>query len=188
MPPYDFASVNFDHAAELVAIARGDEEALHRLYRQEARYLLGVAMRIVRDRALAEDVLHDAFLAIWRKAGSFDPHRGAARGWIYSIVRHKALNLVRSSLRLVPVSEEIIEAIESESPSPDLADAFETGSDLGRLQGCLERLDAAKRNSILYAYIDGCSHAEIAERLQSPLGTVKAWIRRGIASLRECMG
>jgi RNA polymerase sigma-70 factor (ECF subfamily) len=188
LPLFDSTSSRFDHAAELAAIARGDEHALHRLYRQEARYLLGVAVRIVRDRALAEDVLHDAFLAIWHKAGSFDAAMGEARGWIYTIVRHKALNLVRSSLRLVPVSEEVIEAIESEQAAPDLADAFAARADLGRLQGCLEQLDTAKRNSILYAYIDGCSHAEIAERLHSPLGTVKAWIRRGIASLRECMG
>lgn len=185
MPPT--APTSFDHAAALAAIARGSEDALQGLYRHEARFLLGVAVRIVRDRALAEDVLHDAFIAIWHKADSYDAGKGEARGWIYSIVRHKALNLVRSSLRLVPADEEIIEAIEAEHAVASLADAFEIEADLGRLQGCLERLDVAKRNSILYAYVDGCTHGEIAQRLQSPLGTVKAWIKRGLASLKECM-
>lgn len=185
MPPT--APTDFDHAAALAAIARGSEDALQRLYRHEARFLLGVAVRIVRDRALAEDVLHDAFIAIWQKADSYDASRGEARGWIYSIVRHRALSLVRSSLRLVPADEEVIEAIEAEHAVASLADAFEIEADLGRLQGCLERLDVAKRNSILYAYVDGCTHGEIAQRLQSPLGTVKAWIRRGLASLKECM-
>lgn len=187
MPPIPSAPDNFDHAAELAAIAQGNEQALHRLYQHEARFLLGVAVRIVRDRALAEDVLHDAFVAIWQKAGSFSAERGEARGWIYSIVRHKALNLVRSNLRLVPADEEVIEAIEAEHAATTLADTFAIEADLGRLQACLERLDGAKRNSILYAYVDGCSHGEIAERLQSPLGTVKAWIKRGLASLKECM-
>lgn len=177
----------FDHAAALAAIARGSESELQRLYQHEARFLLGVAMRIVRDRALAEDVLHDAFIAIWHKADSYDASKGEARGWIYAIVRHKALNLVRSSLRLVPADEEVIEAIEAEHAVASLADAFAIEADLGRLQGCLERLDTAKRNSILYAYVDGCTHGEIAQRLQSPLGTVKAWIKRGLASLKECM-
>lgn len=187
MPPSSSAPESFDHAAELAAIARGNEQALQRLYRHEARFLLGVAARIVRDRALAEDVLHDAFIAIWHKADSYDAGKGEARGWIYSIVRHKALNLVRNSLRLVPADEQVIEAIEAEHAAANIADAFDIEADLGRLQGCLERLDVAKRNSILYAYVDGCTHGEIAQRLQSPLGTVKAWIKRGLASLKECM-
>jgi RNA polymerase sigma-70 factor (ECF subfamily) len=187
LPPITPTPESFDHAAELAAIARGSEQALQRLYRHEARYLLGVAVRIVRDRALAEDVLHDAFIAIWHKADSYDASRGEARGWIYSVVRHKALNLVRSNLRLVSADEEVIEAIEAEHAVASLADAFDIEADLGRLQGCLERLDVAKRNSILYAYVDGCTHGEIAQRLQSPLGTVKAWIKRGLASLKECM-
>ena len=172
----------------MVAWARdGHEAAFRELVRRYERPVFSLIYRIVRDRALAEDVLHDAFIAIWQKAGSYDASRGEARGWIYSIVRHRALSLVRSSLRLVPADEEVIEAIEAEHAVASLADAFEIEADLGRLQGCLERLDVAKRNSILYAYVDGCTHGEIAQRLQSPLGTVKAWIRRGLASLKECM-
>ena len=69
-----------------------------------------------------------------------------------------------------------------------IVDQFELNASLGQLQDCLSRLDSAKRNSILCAYVDGCSHSEIAQRLNAPLGSVKAWVKRGLAALRECMG
>ena len=181
----------FDYDAALAACARGDQLALRRIYDRDARSLLGVALRILRQRQLAEDALHDAFLNIWTKARSFDPARGEGRGWIYSIVRHQALSVARSGGREVQAGDAAIETIEAESAiaaGAGLVDAFERQQDLGRLHDCLVGLDPAKRNSILYAYVDGCSHAEIAARMQSPLGTIKAWIKRGLNALRECMG
>jgi RNA polymerase sigma-70 factor (ECF subfamily) len=185
MPPDEF-----DYEAALRACARGEQQALRRIYDQESARLLGVALRIVRQRQAAEDVLHDAFLSIWTKAPGFDAARGSGRGWIYSIVRHQALDQVRSGARDVPVGPDALEAIEDEAAFHDadqMADAFELRVNLGRLHDCLTQLDVSKRNSILYAYLDGCSHSEIAERLKSPLGTVKAWIKRGMSALRECM-
>lgn len=182
------ASTLFDYNAALHACAAGDRKALHRLYQHESRYLLGVAMRIVRQRQLAEDVLHDAFVNIWTRAASFDAQRGEARGWIYSVVRHQALNTVRAREREVFADEESVEALLQDDDVHDAADhAFELNANLGRLNDCLSHLDGAKRSSILYAYVDGCSHSEIAERLKAPLGSVKAWIKRGLNALRECM-
>lgn len=182
------APVEFDYEAALAACARGDQRALRNIYDHEGARLLGVALRIVRRRQVAEDVLHDAFLSIWTRARSFDPTRGAARGWIYSIVRHQALDVVRAGGREVQADEEALDVLDAAAADHGLADAFEKRQDLGRLHDCLVGLDAAKRDSILYAYVDGCSHAEIAARMQSPLGTIKAWIKRGLSALKECMG
>ena len=179
----------FDHAAALQACARGERQALESIYRHESRYLLGVALRIVRQRQQAEDVLHDAFMAIWTRAASFDATLGSGRGWIYSVTRNLALNSVRNGAREVSVDEETAEALDAQLSlqNHQATDAFELRASMGKLNDCLSRLEPARRNCILYAYVDGCSHGEIAERTQTPLGTVKAWIKRSMGSLRECM-
>lgn len=184
------ATEEFDYESALKACAMGDKQALRGIYTRECGRMLGVCLRIVRHRQIAEDVIHDAFLNIWTRAASFDGARGSALGWMYSIVRYQALNVVRDGRREILVEEEAFDPEEEDAAwrtTESMADAFELRADLGRLHDCLTRLDAAKRNSILFAYIDGYSHSEIAERLQAPLGTVKAWIKRGISSLRECM-
>jgi RNA polymerase sigma factor (sigma-70 family) len=185
----DRSPQGFDYNSALAACARGDQGALRSIYDRDGRHLLGVALRIVRRRQVAEDVLHDAFLSIWTRSGSFDPQRGAGRGWIYSIVRHQALDVVRAAGREVQADEEVFDALgATPGTGTGLADAFELRQDMGRLHDCLVGLDESKRSSILYAYVDGCSHAEIAARMQSPLGTIKAWIKRGLSALKECMG
>ena len=170
----------FDYEACLGACARGDLRALRRLYEHDSSRLLGVAMRIARDRALAEDIVHDAFIKIWRGAGSFDPNRGSARGWVFSVTRHLALNGVRNHHREVALGEE-------HEYVADADDSFEFTARSGQIQHCLEQLDPARRRCVLHAYVDGYSHSEIAQKLDTPLGTVKAWIKRSLAALRECM-
>jgi RNA polymerase sigma-70 factor (ECF subfamily) len=166
----------FDYEACLLACARGDQRALRQLYEQDSSRLLGVALRIARDKALAEDIVHDAFIKIWRGAGSFDPGRGSARGWVHSVTRHLALNAVRNHYREVPLGEEHEQVANIE---------FDGHS--GQIYTCLEQLDPARRTCILHAYVDGYSHSEIAQKTGTPLGTVKAWIKRSLAALRECM-
>ncbi|CAM4357333.1 sigma-70 family RNA polymerase sigma factor [Comamonas aquatilis] len=180
----------FDHDAALQACARGDSEALRRIYERESRYLLGVALRIVRDRATAEDVLHDAFVTIWSRASSFDAGRGAGRGWIYSLVRHAALNRVRDGARETVLEEPAAAHQDAQSALAawqDSGDELARHAALGRLGHCLDGLEPARRACLLHAYVDGCTHSEIAARVQAPLGTVKAWIQRGLRALRECM-
>lgn len=180
----------FDYEAAIAGCARKDQRALRSLYERDGPYLLGVALRIVRDRQAAEDVLHDAFVSVWAKASGFDPALGAGRGWLFSIVRHQALNVVRARMREVYPEEEAMAALEDANAyaaAGGRSTPQETHVTLGRLGACLETLDGPKRESILYAYLEGCSHGEIAARMGSPLGTVKAWIRRGLDALRECM-
>jgi len=171
----------FDYQRCLQACAQGDRRALHALYEEEGARLLGVARRIARDDATAEDILHDAFVRIWTRAASFDPARGSARGWIYSVTRHLALNFIRDTRREVVFDEAAF------TPAPFAGD-IDLLADSAKVHRCLEQLEPARKLCILHAYVDGCSHAEIASLLNTPLGTIKAWIKRSLKALRECMG
>lgn len=181
----------FDYEACLAACARGEQQALRDLYEQESARLLGVAKRIARDNALAEDIVHDVFIKIWTRAASFDPNRGSARGWIFIVTRHLALNFMRDNAREVQVSEHremALQDLASMETSSGNVDTFDYRARSGRIYLCLEQLEPARRNCILHAYVDGYSHSEISRKLGTPLGTVKAWIKRSLVVLRECMG
>ena len=174
----------FDYEATLAACASGDRGALRALYDREARWLMGVAMRIVRQRQLAEEVLQEAFLQIWRAAGTFDAARGSGRGWIYTVVRHRALQEVRKDGREVNVAIEDIENLADDRQS---VAADPQGIDAAELERCLERLEPQKRACIVHAFVEGYTHEQIAARLDAPLGTVKSWVRRGLLALKECL-
>ena len=177
---------HFDYESALMACARGDQRELQRIYEREASRLLGVAYRILRRRDLADEAVHDAFLQIWQKASTYDPARGSARGWIYTVVRHRALNILRDTSRETLSDDSHFEDMPASDSDP--LNYLSRLSDAASLSHCLERLDAPKRTSILLAYVDGYTHQQIALQLNTPLGTVKAWIRRGLLSLKECLG
>lgn len=172
------------NARALAACARGDRAALRSIYDREAPKLLAVALRIVRRREVAEEVVQDAFMQIWRRADSFDPALGSARSWIFAVVRNRALNQIRDE-RHVAVEDETLEAAAARDGEVD--DAFERLAETSSLRRCLAGLEPERRRAILLAYVAGLTHGEIAGRLGTPLGTVKAWIRRSLLSLRECM-
>jgi RNA polymerase sigma-70 factor, ECF subfamily len=174
----------FGHEAALKACAGGDAAALRAIYEAEAAAMLGVALRIVRRRDLAEDVVQEAFVQIWRKAGQFDPALGTGRSWMFAIVRNRALNLVRNRSREDFVGDEALEDLAENHQQEDLIERMGEGE---ALRLCLQALDRPRRQSLVLAYAGGFSHGEIAGRLGVPLGTVKAWIRRSLHSLRECM-
>ena len=176
--------VAFDYDAVIVACAAGDRGALKALYDREARRLMGVALRIVRQRQLAEDVVQEAFLQIWRAAGTFDAARGSGRGWIYTVVRHRALQEIRKRGREVPVANEDIEQLTDDRQEMNV-DSHDIDST--ELERCLARLDPQRRACILHAFVEGYTHEQIAARLDTPLGTVKSWVRRGLLALKECL-
>ncbi|MFT5535159.1 MAG: RNA polymerase sigma-70 factor (ECF subfamily) [Burkholderiaceae bacterium] len=178
----------FDYEAQLFACAGGDEKALRRLYDREASWLLGIALRIVVRRELADEVVHDAFLRIWQKSGTYSPALGSARGWIYSVVRHRALDVVRQLRRdpALPGAEEaLLDDVADEADDP--LQSLTRGRDNGVLHLCLQQLDDDKRACILLAYVDGFSQTQIASTLARPLGTIKAWTRRGLLALKDCL-
>jgi RNA polymerase sigma factor (sigma-70 family) len=165
--------------------AAGDRAALRAIYDAEAPRMLGVALRLLRRRALAEEAVHDAFVQIWQRSGSFDPARGEARTWIYAVLRHRALNILRGETRTDLVEDFEPMGLTSEDESPEAV--VQRLSDAGALRRCLERLEPLRRQALLLAYVQGLSHGELAGRLGVPLGTMKSWIRRSLLALRECM-
>lgn len=169
-------------AAALQRCAKGDRPALRVVFENEAASMLGVAYRILRRRDLAEEIVQEAFVRVWRSAASYNPALGSPRSWLNAIVRNLALNALRNGKREMPLGEAI--AAKAEEAEGSMARLAENSA----LRRCIERLDDNKRACLLLAYVGGFSHGEIAGRLQTPLGTVKAWIRRGLLSLRECMG
>ena len=174
-------------ASALEACARGDREGLRRIYDAEAPRLLTIAHRILRRRDLAEEIVQDSFIQIWRKAGQYSRERGSARGWIFAIVRNRSLNLLRDSRREEFADVEVLDAMHDTEHRSLAADVFADLDAASRLRDCLAQLDETKRTSIIMAYLSGSTHGEIAGRLRVPLGTAKAWIRRGLSALRECM-
>ena len=180
------APPQFDYEAALLACARGERFALRALYEHEARWLLGVALRIVRDRERAEDVLQDAFLQVWQHAASYQPALGSARGWLYTVVRHRALKELRGGQRMQALDPLDLATLSDQQQALE-GQAQERGLDVDSLERCLQGLEATRRACVVHAFVDGFTHEQIAARLQTPLGTVKAWIRRSLASLKECM-
>ncbi len=173
--------------AALKACAAGDRTGLAAIYRSEAVRMVTIAERILRRHDLAEEIVQEAFLQIWNKAWQYDPSRGSARGWIFSIVRSRALNTLRDGGREDLADAESLERLQDENADALYANLFDQLETTSRLRACLARLDGLRRKTVLMAYVSGYSHGEIAGRLKLPLGTAKAWIRRSLSALRECM-
>jgi RNA polymerase sigma factor (sigma-70 family) len=175
-----------DIEAALTACARGDESALRRIYDAEAARMTGVAMRLLKRRALAEEAVHDAFVLIWRHAAKFDAARGSGLTWVYAILRNRSLSILRSEKRTELSDEPLGEEIASEDDSPEMV--MSKLSDAKALKHCLERLPPERRSLVLMAFVQGLTHGELAGKLNMPIGTVKSWIRRSLMSLKECLG
>ncbi|MGJ7562746.1 RNA polymerase sigma factor [Variovorax sp. GB1R11] len=181
--------------AELMAlidrIGHRDEAALRQLYDRTAPKLMGLAMRVVRQREWAEDVIQEAFLTVWRVAGDYRSSLSPPLAWLGLIVRSRALDLLRrrtaDRAQLTQEFDELMaDQMESDAPNPvDTADASEQA---WALHQCLAQLEGKQREVVSLAYLREMSHGELAEQLKLPLGTVKTWIRRGLEKLRVCMG
>lgn len=172
--------------AALRDCAAGDKLALRRIYEAESARMLGVAQRLLKRRALAEEAVQDAFVLIWRHAARFDPERGSGLTWIYAILRNRALSILRDEKRTETSDTPIAEETASEEDDPETV--MTKLSDAKALRACLAQLPEQRRGIVLLAFIQGLTHGEIAGRLKLPIGTVKSWIRRSLLALKECLG
>ena len=172
--------------AALIACASGDKSALRRIYDAESPRMLGVAQRLLKRRALAEEAVQDAFVLIWRHAARFDAARGSGLTWIYAILRNRSLSILRDEKRTETRDEPIAEETASEEDDPETI--MSKLSDARALRACLETLPPQRRGLVLLAFVQGLTHGEIAGKLAMPIGTVKSWIRRSLIALKECLG
>ncbi len=163
--------------------AAREHRAFAELYAASSAKLFGVILRILRDREQASEVLQEVYLRIWQHAGEYRPDKGAPMTWMIAIARNRALDSRRHRRPELPLDE--IE--ELEDPGPDLADLVEGGVRSRALRHCLSELESRQRQSVLLAFAEGYTHAELAARLACPLGTAKSLIRRGLLRLKECL-
>lgn len=168
----------------LQRIALGDRRAFDEFYDLTAPNLFAIALRVCRNRTMAEDVLQEAYVRVWRRASSFDPERGPPMPWLATIVRRLAIDALR---RRGPVEQLCDRDLEPNEGNYTLTTPTETRAMDGRiLHRCLHELRPSARDCLMLAYFEDLSHAEIGARLGLPLGTVKSHIRRGLQQLRDC--
>lgn len=172
--------------ALLARVAARDEQAFEALYRLTSARLMGIGLRVLGDRAEAEDVLQDVFVSVWSKAEQFDAQRSSAMTWLGTIARNRAIDRLRalpSPATRAPLA--LTDDLPDPGPSP--ASQADAHSQRSRLDDCLGLLEPRAHTLIRTAFFEGTSYADLAQQTGSPLGSVKSWIRRGLAQLRECL-
>jgi RNA polymerase sigma-70 factor (ECF subfamily) len=167
-------------------IAAGDRAAFAEFYDRHSTLMFSVASRILNDASDAEDVLQEAFLQIWEKAKNFDPKLGKASSWAAILVRNKAIDRLRASQRRTRLAEAAGVEFAVAHEINDSANEAIHGPDQAKLiQSAIVGLPTEQRRAIELAYFSGLTQNEISEKLQEPLGTIKARIRRGLLKLRD---
>jgi RNA polymerase sigma factor (sigma-70 family) len=174
---------HFSDEALLALVSRSDEQALAELYDRYGRAAYGLALRILRDSALAEDAVQEGFMAVWRSSGSFLAERAKASTWILTLVHRRAVDLVRREERR---RGEPLESVE-----PAAGEATDEEADLRArrlvVQAALRKLPDEQREALELAYYGGFTQSELAERLGQPLGTIKSRMFTGLRRLRDLL-
>ena len=184
--PEDGASGS-DLADLLRRSARGDETAFAALYDATSARVFGLALRVVRDPAQAEEIAQESFLEIWRTAARFDPARGSALSWLLTITHRKAVDRVRSA---EAASRRDTTYLQHQTPveHDSTAEAAEVSLEARRVRTAMATLTEAQREAVGLAYLGGYTHTEVATMLELPVGTAKTRIRDGMIRLRDALG
>jgi RNA polymerase sigma factor (sigma-70 family) len=169
----------------LDSAAKGDRTAFQALYRKTAPKLFAIVLRIVRDRAAAEDVLQDTYVRIWQNAATYSSSAGEPLGWLASIARNRAIDVLRKKNPvLIGRDEEGADWLDKIMAPHDQEENLIA---LDALRHCLQQIEAPARDCVLLAYYDGYSREELARRFDRPVNTIKTWLHRGLAALKLCL-
>ena len=174
-----------DEVALLLAVARQDEAAFAALYDRMARPIFSLVLRIVRVRAEAEEVLQEAFWQIWESAPSYRSELGTPFCWMVTVARRKAIDRLRARGPLAYADQ--VDDMEIEDGSVPADALLASAQDAQALGRCLGELDERTQKVIRTAFFEGVTYEALAQRMDTPLGTVKSWIRRGLLKLRGCL-
>ncbi len=171
------------------AIANGAVWAMDPLYERYSRILYSIVYRMVSDHQIAEDLLQDAFLSVWKRATSYSPQSGAVRSWLVSIAHHRAIDYLRGVRRRAVLKEATWEEVERDerTAQPDAEEGALKSIQSEQVRAALMKLPTEQRMVIELAYFQGWTHSEIAEGCQIPLGTVKARMRLGVIHLKRVL-
>jgi RNA polymerase sigma-70 factor (ECF subfamily) len=169
----------------MARIAAGEREALRQLYQATSAKLFGVCLRILSDREESEDVLQDVYVTIWRRADRFDSARASVMTWVSTIARNRAIDRLRA--RGPMAFSEPVDNLDIVDESDSAEALLSAADDRDRLQRCMSELDERTESVIRTAFFEGVTYEALARRMDTPLGTVKSWIRRGLAKLKGCL-
>jgi RNA polymerase sigma-70 factor, ECF subfamily len=180
------------HAAEgdpelVLRLQRRDPQALGELYDRYGRIVFTVILRVVRDAAIAEDLVQETFLRVWNRVQGFDAEKGAIAPWLLAVARNRAIDYLRS---VAGRERNALEFEETDHPSlfVDMEHEILTSDKARVIKGAMEKLNPNQRQVIELAYFEGLSQTEMAERMGQPLGTVKTWVRTALKNLRDELG
>ncbi|SBT46835.1 ECF RNA polymerase sigma factor SigK [Micromonospora auratinigra] len=188
VPPEPVAPDSRAEADELLrAVARGDEAAFERLYGIVAPRVYGLARRVLRDPAQAEEVAQEVLVEVWRTAARFDPARGSATAWVFTIAHRRAVDRVRAEQAGAERARKVA-AGSGETPYDAVAEEATARLERQQVRHCLDALTEVQREAITLAYYGGHSYREVAGLLDTALPTVKTRMRDGLIRLRDCLG
>ena len=174
------------HLKLLSATALGDRRAFEKLYRETSGQLFAVSLQLLKRKDLAEEALQEAFVSVWHNAAEYRQERGTVLTWMVSIVRYRALDILRGKKMGKETSDTQVAATESIDPDNPESEWYKRRQKV-KLDECMDHLEKPQANAISLAYFKGFSHTEVCQYMASPLGSVKSWIRRGLQLLKRCL-